>query len=357
MTEHTEPARLPHAIPAEEAAACTPPMSADEVTTALTYIKRGTSPRRALEAALDMPDELTPQLVNVLSLAPVDMQALSDNPPSDDTTFYLHEIAMYLLAAWREPRGWSLILDFYVSDNDLAQELIDISATADLPALLVRCYDGSDLAYFERIIETSSFDELFRQACLQTYHGLVLTGQAPRDRFIAFLARLLDAPADAKPDGWYDWLALRAAQVQEPALRPSIEAVLDRGLTVYADSFLCLISLENLDTIYADDAHDIAGEILHDAVFDDLVDSICRWSWFTSSEPVQWPPKLPPHEKNAVADSDNAWIGRSTSFTQYSPPSPYLRANPKRGRNEPCHCGSGKKHKKCCLGSDQGKSS
>ena len=27
---------------------------------------------------------------------------------------------------------------------------------------------------------------------------------------------------------------------------------------------------------------------------------------------------------------------------------PYVRAAPKVGPNEPCPCGSGKKHKKCC---------
>ena len=28
---------------------------------------------------------------------------------------------------------------------------------------------------------------------------------------------------------------------------------------------------------------------------------------------------------------------------------PLVRAAPKVGRNDPCPCGSGKKHKKCCL--------
>ncbi len=28
---------------------------------------------------------------------------------------------------------------------------------------------------------------------------------------------------------------------------------------------------------------------------------------------------------------------------------PIKRIEPKIGRNDPCHCGSGKKHKKCCL--------
>lgn len=27
---------------------------------------------------------------------------------------------------------------------------------------------------------------------------------------------------------------------------------------------------------------------------------------------------------------------------------PYVRATPKLGANDPCHCGSGKKFKKCC---------
>lgn len=28
---------------------------------------------------------------------------------------------------------------------------------------------------------------------------------------------------------------------------------------------------------------------------------------------------------------------------------PFRRESPKVGRNDPCPCGSGKKHKKCCL--------
>ena len=31
---------------------------------------------------------------------------------------------------------------------------------------------------------------------------------------------------------------------------------------------------------------------------------------------------------------------------------PYVRATPKLGRNDPCHCGSGKKYKKCHLDLD-----
>lgn len=33
--------------------------------------------------------------------------------------------------------------------------------------------------------------------------------------------------------------------------------------------------------------------------------------------------------------------------------SPYVREEPKIGRNDPCPCGSGKKYKKCCMRKDQ----
>ena len=33
----------------------------------------------------------------------------------------------------------------------------------------------------------------------------------------------------------------------------------------------------------------------------------------------------------------------------FAPVQQIVRAGPKVGRNDPCPCGSGKKHKKCCL--------
>ncbi|MGE0615919.1 MAG: YchJ family metal-binding protein, partial [Bacteriovoracia bacterium] len=33
----------------------------------------------------------------------------------------------------------------------------------------------------------------------------------------------------------------------------------------------------------------------------------------------------------------------------HATPKPIVRAEPKLGRNDPCHCGSGKKYKKCCA--------
>lgn len=51
------------------------------------------------------------------------------------------------------------------------------------------------------------------------------------------------------------------------------------------------------------------------------------------------------------ADEFGAYYGRPDF---YDLPEPYIRPEPKIGRNDPCPCGSGKKYKKCCLGKEQG---
>jgi hypothetical protein len=48
----------------------------------------------------------------------------------------------------------------------------------------------------------------------------------------------------------------------------------------------------------------------------------------------------------AMLDPDNP---RPRPTHNWMPPEPYRRAEPKTGRNDPCPCGSGKKHKKCCI--------
>jgi hypothetical protein len=310
------------------------PMTPEAVLEALTYIERGASPRYALEAALGMREELTPHLVRVLSLAPVEVQALADNAPDEDSCYFLHEMAMYLLAAWCEPQAWRLILDFFVSDDDVAMGLMGIGTEADLAGMLVRCYDGSDPAYLERIITTDALDPLFRQVCVEAYHGLVLQCRLPYPRFISFLVTQLDPPADAKPGDWYDWLAFRAARVQEPALRPTIEALLDRGLTVYGDTVLSLVSRAQLDRLYADDPEAIRAEIFQDFVFEDLPGTISKWSWFQ-----------PQDDAIVEAAPDELEMG------EFQPP--FVREHRKLGRNELCHCGSGRKYKKCCLEDDR----
>ncbi|MFV1985613.1 MAG: SEC-C metal-binding domain-containing protein, partial [Thiohalomonadales bacterium] len=50
-----------------------------------------------------------------------------------------------------------------------------------------------------------------------------------------------------------------------------------------------------------------------------------------------------------TAMSEYAHLGRSIQTALADQTTQPVASLPKVGRNEPCHCGSGKKYKKCCL--------
>ncbi len=51
------------------------------------------------------------------------------------------------------------------------------------------------------------------------------------------------------------------------------------------------------------------------------------------------------HERATFGRADGAWkLVRGEAVK----PKPYVREEPRVGRNDPCPCGSGRKHKKCC---------
>lgn len=58
-------------------------------------------------------------------------------------------------------------------------------------------------------------------------------------------------------------------------------------------------------------------------------------------------PHIHVHDENCVHDHDHD--AHAHRDHHHGPVEPYVRGGPKVGRNDPCPCGSGKKHKKCCL--------
>lgn len=75
-----------------------------------------------------------------------------------------------------------------------------------------------------------------------------------------------------------------------------------------------------------------------------------------STEPI--PAVLPPTESKASSTTVSAEPpahvhGPNCSHDHHhSPQVPFVRSNKKIGRNDDCHCGSGKKYKKCHLDND-----
>lgn len=296
----------------------------------LSYVRHGHSPEPALHAAIALRDDITPRLLEELALAPVDVKARFEAEPDENTAYYLQTFAFFLLGLFEEKRAFPLMLDYFASDADLAEELSGEDLSGYLAAVLVRCYDGSDLRQLRLMIETSAYEPTFRHDCLQAYHGLALAGQIEKAEVVAFVSRLLDAiPTDATYDRWYPWLAMGAAELQAPELKARIVSLFDRGLTEQPNTIFPLIDKKGIDDIYGLAPERIREEILQHRFFANFVDRVCRWYWFQK-----------PREHRDAA---------TRAYDACQQDMPYMRTQPKLGRNDPCLCGSGKKYKKCCL--------
>jgi preprotein translocase subunit SecA len=57
----------------------------------------------------------------------------------------------------------------------------------------------------------------------------------------------------------------------------------------------------------------------------------------------------PSHIEPVEDDGDDHACGDPHCDDHHETLTPFRRESPKVGRNDPCPCGSGKKHKKCCL--------
>jgi hypothetical protein len=73
----------------------------------------------------------------------------------------------------------------------------------------------------------------------------------------------------------------------------------------------------------------------------------------------QWRERNDPwafYEPSAIAERQARWAREAADEAgadEYEEPMlPYVREAPKVGRNDPCPCGSGKKYKRCCLGTE-----
>jgi hypothetical protein len=104
-------------------------------------------------------------------------------------------------------------------------------------------------------------------------------------------------------------------------------------------------ALENLAELQSDDVRWFGRE-----------DIIRAYS--AGAEPPDWNRFQKPwefYEPEAMEQRQKAWAEADAELDSADDlgdglDEPYVRAEPKVGRNDPCPCGSGKKYKKCCMG-------
>lgn len=279
-------------------------------------------PRETLEEAVSRREESTPHLLRAIEEAANTKEVGDDDWCALDA---LHIYALYLLAQFHETRAYEPIVRLL--RNPIYEDLTGDGVLEQLPRILASVC-GGDVGPIKALFEDREIPEYVRAAALESLGVLVNAGLLSREELSAYVGVFLNDRTDEKATG-YLWdvgiylcvehrltehLAAIRALYHDGVADPQFETledvekgmVLPPGESVYPGSYE-------------------RPEGLIDSAIDELKDWWC------------FDPKSVDHSFEPIMYDDPS-----------GPAEPYVRAQPKVGRNDPCPCGSGRKFKKCC---------
>jgi uncharacterized protein len=262
-------------------------------------------------------------------VSPVFMDILH-RAASDDPDFELAEWdALYwiihLMAEHQETAAFEAIIDFLREDPEWVEEELGDATTATLPGVLIRTFNGNHEA-LEGLIEDGQADDFLRSSAMEAWTYLVATGRLDRDYAGTYLRQCAEFRLEPRGDYCFIWDAwaraagyLGLADLGEAVKQACRDGRIDKQEMNFAD-FQRMVAkgaaTTNLVALLERD---------HIRPLTDTLAEFETWSFAREEEP------------------------------EPEPPSPFLPViNPYRhvGRNDPCPCGSGKKFKKCCGGTE-----
>ncbi|MGQ0565970.1 MAG: DUF1186 domain-containing protein [Gemmobacter sp.] len=297
-------------------------MTPAQIMSALS--RRDALPRAAMQAAGRSRTEMVPVLLDLI--ARLNARRPGDPPPTQaDVTAIL--CVFYLLAEWRETAAYRPLATLLRLPPDVLDSLLGDVVTEGAARVIASVFDGDLGPLFDVLLDTQA-DDFARGAMLETLVMVVLDGRAPRPEAEAFL---VEFPDRISPDTdewvWWAWCECVAALGLE-ALLPQVTGLFQSGRISPMLGTLSDIE-DDLRATLAEGRPARFVDSPHHLPVTDAVAEVSVWCGFSAA-------------------SRSGRSRRTWSFSDGSASAP-VTLPPKVGRNDPCPCGSGKKHKKCCL--------
>ncbi len=231
----------------------------------------GTFPREAVEQAIAQREEIIPELLRVLAEAQHNIEHLRESE------YMTHIYAMYLLAQFREPRAYPLIVEFFSIPGDIALDTTGDVATEDLGRILASVSCG-DIRLMTALVENEQANTYVRVAALRGLLTLVACGEQSRDDIIAYYQQLFQGKIAR--DISFVWNGLVSAS---NALYP--ETLYDDIKHAYDDELIetFFIRLEDIDETLKRGKERVLDELQQNTRYSLITDTITEmegWACF-----------------------------------------------------------------------------
>jgi len=302
--------------------------AAIELTEVLKSLERNTGvfPKKAVEAAMEMRDEITPELLRILE----DTIGRASEIVAEDEhgAYFVHLYAMYLLAQFRETRAYPLVVRFARLEEGVLDALAGEFVTEDLCRVLASVCDG-DTGPIEELIEDENVGEYARGAALNSLLVLVSEGAKSRDEVMAYFKSLFAGRLERSYSHAWDSLVACATRLHPEEVSGHITAAFEEGLV---DEWF--ISPQNVER---------ASKRSKESVLEDLCKGGHTYIENVVAE-MEWWACFKQPKRARLGTKPAARPTPLTELEQHSLPHRAVKIGP----NAPCPCGSGKKYKKCC---------
>jgi hypothetical protein len=281
----------------------------------------GRFPMKAMRAAVEQREAITPELLKVLETCAEDPLAVARRED-----YMLHVFGLFLLAQFREKRAYPLAVKIFSAPGEVPFDLYGDTVTEGLGQVFGSIYDG-DPTPLETLIEREDVNEYVRDAAIETFLILEHTGQMPREQVVGYFQRLFGGRLQRTHSHAWNGLVSAVVDLPAPELLADVRRAYEDGLV--DPGFATLEGIERILQSRPKGSRDRHYVI---------TDAISEMEWWAAFHPEDsQPPPMPKF---------NASVERPEPGS-YAAAQPVFRS-PKIGRNDACPCGSGKKYKKCC---------
>ena len=309
-------------------------VSVDEIIAELDAPYSGKLPERALRAAQERREEITPRLIELIRKAAAAVLA-GDSPEGDG-----HLFALFLLTEFQAKESLPAILEAVSLPDEGPFELFGDAITENLSSVLAALtVDTPEI--IDELIRDESINEYVRWEAAQTYLHRVRDGRLTRDEAVQRLREHLQhaiATEDAE---------LGNALCSELLNYSPHEAADEIREAFRLDLVECgFIAPEDLEKTLAEGDARLRKSLdrCPPTGVPDAVEELREWAAF-QDEPSGGGPGVSSPSSAGRADD---WSPDLDDDEPLTPPGTLRNTTPKVGRNNPCPCGSGRKYKKCC---------
>ena len=305
-------------------------MTIDEIIYAFHYIEKNTFPLEALNEAIAKQEEITPVLLAYIQKSPSEVDAIYLEKESKQTTSFMWEFSLYLLAQFREKKAYPLIIKFFSDeDQERVKSVASAFTTESLPSVLASTFNGDIEALFAAI-EDSNINSFIRSSFLKATIILIFHSILKLDDLRPKYIKLFNHYIETSNWDQITYLVRETAHLADPLLRPYINKAFEEDLVE-----IFRVNKNDIERLYA---NPLKKDNYFYTLITDTHAEMRSWPWFGEKR-LAMPSGNPSKFKNKS----------NISYTAADAPQQFIRNSPKVGRNAPCPCGSGKKHKKCCL--------